>query len=188
MRDIDDKALDALCEQAIGFCEDVRQRANKSENEEIKYDAGDKHLDYEAARAFSDLAAALRALRARLAEVEGERDSLRTALQARWDADLKAARAILQAQGITHGFPPVKDVVAYYIEQCAAAETREAKLREALKRIVKADEARDEATIQYAKIIRTGDDPSAHDKCISTNNEFWGAIDAARDAMKEDGK
>ncbi|RJP45491.1 hypothetical protein C4587_00930 [Candidatus Parcubacteria bacterium] len=75
-----------------------------------------------------DLCFKLAAATERAIKAERERDSLRAALDARWEADRKAARAIMRAEGREHGFPSVKDVVGFYIKQ---AEELNAKLEKA---------------------------------------------------------
>lgn len=92
----------------------------------------------------------------KLVPVESDRSSLRKALDDRYEADKKAAKAIFQATGRKWGFPDNKEVVAYYVaenerlekalsystdcfNECAANEdtlrAENRTLREALERI-----------------------------------------------------
>jgi hypothetical protein len=54
--------------------------------------------------------------------VVADRDSLRKALDDRWAADIKAAKAIFAETGRTHGFPSVKEIVAYYMAEVERLE------------------------------------------------------------------
>lgn len=51
-----------------------------------------------------------------------ERDSLRKALDDRWAADLKAAKAIFAESSRTHGFPSVREVVGWYVAEVERLE------------------------------------------------------------------
>lgn len=59
---------------------------------------------------------------ARITELEAERDSLRKALDDRWEADKKVAKAIFAETGRTHGFPSNTEVVAYYMAEVERLE------------------------------------------------------------------
>ena len=50
-------------------------------------------------------------------ELEDDRDSLRIALDDRYAADQRAAKAIFAETGRTAGFPSVKDVVGFYVAE-----------------------------------------------------------------------
>jgi hypothetical protein len=56
-------------------------------------------------------------LQCKVAELEKERDSLRKALDDRFAADQRAAKAIFAETGRTEGFPSVREVVSYYIAE-----------------------------------------------------------------------
>jgi hypothetical protein len=58
----------------------------------------------------------------KLVSVETERDSLRKALDDRFAADLKAAKAIFAETGRTSGFPSVREVVAFYVAEVERLE------------------------------------------------------------------
>lgn len=78
-------------------------------------------------------------------EIKTDRDSLRKALDDRYAADLKAAKAIFAETGRTSGFPSVKEVVAFYVAEVERLEkeldiTRAA--RDAERRDWKAENAR----------------------------------------------
>lgn len=65
-------------------------------------------------------------------QYRAERDSLRKALDDRYTADLKAAKAIFVETGRTSGFPSVKEVVAFYVAEVERLEKegREARIAE----------------------------------------------------------
>jgi hypothetical protein len=59
---------------------------------------------------------------AALDRLAADRDSLRKALDDRWAADLRAAKAIFAQTGRTSGFPSVREVVAFYVAEVERLE------------------------------------------------------------------
>jgi hypothetical protein len=80
-----------------------------------------------------------------LERIATECDRLHGLIDARWAADLKAAKAIFAENGRTSGFPSVKEVVAFYVADVERLEKEVERL---------CARARDHANVNHEKNVR----------------------------------